>query len=33
MKFHAWLLATVFLLAPLSGCLGQGERDGEGITD
>ena len=31
MKFNAWLLATLFLLAPLTGCLGQGGGDGDGI--
>ncbi len=33
MKFNAWLLVALFLLVPLSGCLGQGRGDGEAITD
>ena len=31
MKFNAGLLATLFLLVPLTGCLGQGGGDGDGI--
>ena len=30
MKFSTWFLATVFLLAPLSGCLGLGRGGGDG---
>lgn len=33
MKFSAWFLATVFLLAPLSGCLGLGRGGGDGDDD
>lgn len=33
MKFSAWFLATVFLLAPLSGCLGLGRNGGDGDDD
>ena len=33
MKVSAWFLATVFLLAPLSGCLGLGRNGGDGDDD